>query len=150
MTMLTHALGTTSLGETLGAHHRRIARLVADVTGAMRAGNPVEARERWGVLDRELTRHMAFEEEALLPRLAELDPGAARSLAAEHVELRRTLDELGASLDLKQVSEPVATELFDRLGAHAEREDKLLYHWADRTLSDREPLLERLRRALKG
>jgi len=137
-----------SIATTFGEHHRRLTKLFTEVTEALRVGDGATARQYWGTLDRELNGHMALEEREMLPRFAEVDPDATATLRADHVEFRRVLDELGAALDLKRVTAPVAEAFFERLNAHATQEDALLYRWADRTLPSKDHLLGKLRRTV--
>ncbi len=139
-----------SVQETFGAHHLRLERLFEEVLSTLNAGDARQACLLWSTLDRELTEHMALEERELLPRLAEHEPAAVQKLRAEHDELRRDLAELGAGIDLHRVTEPVAKLFFDRLHAHAAREDALLYRWADRQLRERGSLLKRFRQIVRG
>ncbi len=135
-----------SVEDTFGEHHRRLERMCDELIETLRVGDARQACRQWSALDQELSEHMALEEQLLFPRLAELEPAEVESLRSEHQELRRDVAELGVAVDLHRASEPVAKAFFDRLRAHAAREDVLLYRWADRQLRDRGSLIERLRR----
>ncbi len=135
-----------SVQQTFNEHHRRLERLFEQLLATLRVGDSRECGLKWGTFERELTEHMALEEQMLFPRFGELEPAAAARLRAEHEELRRDLADLGAAVDLHGISEAAAKAFFDRLRAHAAREDALLYRWADRQVRDRRSLIERLRR----
>jgi len=55
-------------------------------------------------------------------------------LIEEHRALRKRLDELGIGVDVHQTNIGAIRELAAKLRRHAEREDALLYRWADREL----------------
>jgi hypothetical protein len=85
------------LDGSLGAQHAQIDRQLEAAAAAGRAGRWPEYRRRFGMLREGLLQHMAFEEEAVLPLL---EPGAAaavRALRADHAQLRRHLETLGAA-----------------------------------------------------
>jgi hemerythrin-like domain-containing protein len=139
-----------SLRQEFGAHHRALEQLFEQVCASLRSGNADEARRLWTTLDRELDAHIELEEREMFPRLAEHQPAEVEGLRSAHVELRRQVAELGTAVDLKQLSEATATAFFDKLRAHAAREDSLLYRWADRELRDHRSLLARFRQLLRA
>jgi hypothetical protein len=57
---------------------------------------------------------------------------------AEHEEIRARLLELGTGVDLHIVKLDAARAFVDELRAHAEHEEKVLYHWADEHLDEAE------------
>jgi hemerythrin-like domain-containing protein len=122
--------------EKLTAEHRHIEELLEQTKSAVQVDHPRALCEAWTSFERELTEHMRFEEEVLLPRFAEVDPAEAHALRVEHDELRRLIGELGIRTDLHALRADVADELFARLRAHAQREDASLYPWAAQYLAE--------------
>jgi iron-sulfur cluster repair protein YtfE (RIC family) len=126
----------------LTAEHRHVEELLEQMRSAVQVDDPRALCEAWTGFERELTEHMRFEEEVLLPRFAEVEPFEARALRSEHDDLRRLIDELGVRTDLHALRAEVADQLFARLRAHARREDAILYPWAARYLADADPRVE--------
>jgi hemerythrin superfamily protein len=122
--------------EKLTGEHRHIEELLEQMRSAVQVDDPRALCEAWTGFERELTEHMRFEEEVLLPRFAEADPAEARALRVEHDELRRRIGELGIRTDLHTLRAEVADELIARLRAHAGREDRGLYPWAAQYLAE--------------
>ena len=83
---------------------------------------------------------------------ARLEPEEARTILDEHGRIRARISYLGAALDLHAVRLGMIRALAYELDAHARREDKLLYRWADEHVNelDRAPLLRALVRFGRG
>ena len=75
-----------------------------------------------------------------------MDPEEAVALLREHGQIRELLLELGVAVDLHAIRFEQSRRFIDMLRAHADREDRLLYRWADERL-DR-GLIEATRRRL--
>jgi iron-sulfur cluster repair protein YtfE (RIC family) len=118
--------------EELMGEHQRVEVLLREMQAAVRRDDPRELCATWTKFEEALSAHMRFEEEALLPRFAEIDPSEATALRTEHDELRRQLAELGVCADLHTLRADVTDQLLEKLRAHAKREDGFLYAWADR------------------
>jgi hypothetical protein len=114
----------------LPAHHRRIEAMFEEVRQKVRCDDLAELRACWDRVERELDEHMCAEEEYLLAAFAEVDPVEARAIREEHDEIRRSVGELGVTLDLHAMRADEADRLIERLRAHAAREDRALYVWA--------------------
>ncbi|MCX5747123.1 MAG: hemerythrin domain-containing protein [Proteobacteria bacterium] len=122
------------LATFLTHNHTRLETQFQSLLEAMAAGAP-EARELWGALDHELLAHMEAEERYVLPAFAKVDHDEAKQLLREHGLLREQLLELGVAVDLHAIRFERSREFINRLRAHAAREDRLLYRWADLKLS---------------
>jgi len=83
---------------SLNAQHVQIERTLDAVVAAGRAGRWPEYRRHFGALRESLAQHMAFEEEALFPVLEQGAAAAVRALRADHAQLRRHLETLGAAV----------------------------------------------------
>jgi hypothetical protein len=89
----------------------------------------------WNELDHKLLDHMEAEERFVLPAFAHVDREEASGLLREHGLVRESLLELGIAVDLHCVRYERSQEFVDLLLRHAEREERLLYRWADDRLS---------------
>lgn len=102
------------------------------------AASEANAREdvaaTWAQLEHTLEQHLGFEEQAIFPQLAKVEPDEVASLAREHWQLRRSLAELGIEVDLHVVRHASVRELVAALRRHALREDALMYRWAEQHL----------------
>lgn len=126
--------GESGPGELLRRDHARLDALFTELLDQFAEGNQHQMRAAWTDLDAGLTSHLDLEDRRILPLFAEVDSEEARALGAEHVRIRRLLAELGVGVDLHLVRLDSAREFIDSLRAHAQREDQLLYRWADREL----------------
>jgi len=116
--------------------HERLEALFAQLLDGFREGDRDELRELWTRFDAGLLAHLAAEERYLMPLFERVQPGEAAALLAEHATFRRTLEELGVGVDLHTVKLNVAQAFVDLLRAHAQREDRLLYRWAEREVGE--------------
>jgi hypothetical protein len=82
---------------SLSSQHAQIERTLDAVIAAGRAGRWLEYRRHFGALREGLAQHMAFEEEALFPALERDAASAVRALRADHAQLCRHLETLGAA-----------------------------------------------------
>jgi hemerythrin-like domain-containing protein len=114
--------------------HERLERLFVKLLDAFREGDPADLRAMWSRFETGLSAHLAAEERYLMPLFARVEPGEAAALLAEHGGFRRKLNDLGVGVDLHAVKLDVAQEFVEALRAHAHREDRLLYRWAEREL----------------
>lgn len=120
-----------SLRESLLREHDELARALADLVRAYRTGDHQVAREVFRAFDAQLNAHLAFEDDHLLPAFAKFDAKEAQAIADEHRAIRACVDELGIGTDLHLTRLPAIETLAQRLRAHAQREDRVLYRWAD-------------------
>jgi len=116
-------------------HHHRIEVFLEDLRSAARVDDRSALHDAWDALENAVLSHISAEEEHILPPFAEVYPEEAEAIRVEHDEIRRLLDDLGVSVDLKRLSVGIADELVGRLREHARREDGFLYPWAQRKLS---------------
>jgi hemerythrin-like domain-containing protein len=113
--------------------HRQLNELFDRLLAAMEANAP-DTRELWNELDRGLHAHMEAEERYLLPRFARSHADEAAALLREHGQIREQLLELGVAVDLHCIRLDQSQRFIATLRDHAEREDRLLYDWADQQL----------------
>lgn len=86
-----------AFSESLDAQHAELATELRKVAAAGRAGRWPDYRRHFAVLRDGLMLHMAFEEEALFPLLARGAAAAVDGLRAQHAQIRRHLEMLGAA-----------------------------------------------------
>jgi len=115
------------------ASHRHLTELYGRVLDALVVNAP-DLRDLWTDLDHGLLAHLEAEERYVLPAFAHIDREEARALLREHGLIRERLLELGVAVDLHLGRYEAGRELVDMLRAHADREDNLLYRWADKQL----------------
>lgn len=125
-----------SLYTFMTANHTRLEKQYERLLDAMAANAP-DARELWNELDHGLLAHMEAEERYVIPAFAAVDRAAARELLDDHAQIRAQLLELGVALDLHHLRFETSQEFVRILRTHAEREDNLLYRWADTRLDER-------------
>jgi Hemerythrin HHE cation binding domain len=121
-----------SVRRLLFGDHERLDALFVQLMDTFGEGVWDDVRAMWTRLDSGLTAHLDAEERHLLPLFARVEPVEAAGLLAEHARLRAMLAELGVGVDLHSVSLEVARRFVEALRAHARREDKLFYRWAER------------------
>ncbi len=130
----------------LTAEHAALEKRYEEIQSAFHANAREEVVALWTSFEAALLEHMKLEEELILPELAHVDPDAVAEIEAEHGRLRTLLAELGVGVDLHRTREDNVTGLLGVLKAHGQREERLLYRWAEENLSaaPRRRLLERL------
>ena len=102
---------------------------------AMEANDRADVTTLWNELDHKLLDHLEAEERFVLPAFAHVDQGEATALLREHGLIRESLLELGIAVDLHYIRYEKSQQFIDLLIRHAEREERLLYRWADDRLS---------------
>lgn len=122
--------------EHLIEDHRELERLLARLTMAFRSDDWKLASETYAELERELEAHFRTEEEVLFPELCQTEPREVTELLDEHRAIRARVFELGVGIDIHQTRLAAIEELVAKLRQHKDREDALLYRWADRDFSD--------------
>jgi Hemerythrin HHE cation binding domain len=128
-------------------HHEHLNQLYARLLDAL-AVNAPDVRDLWTELDHELLAHMEAEERFVLPAFARIDRDEAVAILREHGRIRELLLELGIAVDLHYIRFERSREFIETLRAHAAREDRLLYRWADQKLDP--SLVEATRRHIAG
>jgi hypothetical protein len=114
-------------------HHRRLDARCRALLGPVHAGARAPG-ERWLEVETELNEHMLAEETLLLPGYAVFAPEDARSLAAEHAQLRALMHAVGEPSARYETYAARLRQLLDALDAHAQHEDASLYPWAQANL----------------
>lgn len=127
-------LPSGQVSDTLAEHHREIERACLEIMSAGLADDPRDLTLRWRVIERELLAHMATEEDLLLPAYQHADPENAQWLRDDHAALRKRALELAVSIQLHSVRIEQLQEFVDALKAHAAREERTLYPWAQANL----------------
>lgn len=114
--------------------HTELRALLAQLLDAMAANARGDIATLWNELDHGLLTHMEAEERFVLPRFAHVDGAEARGLVREHGQIREELLELGVAVDLHHLRFERSEHFGQLLLAHAAREERLLYRWADEQL----------------
>jgi hemerythrin-like domain-containing protein len=135
----TDTLQRAGLRGLLVREHERLDRLFDELLSALQGDARADVARLWSEFDESLTRHMAFEEQRLLPAFEAVDPREAAALVAEHAQIRRKLLDLGIGVDLHLTRADVVNEFVELLRRHAQREDELLYRWAEKELPEAAP-----------
>jgi len=116
--------------ELLPEHHRVLDERLDRIVIGAQVRDATELRAEWSDFERELLRHLEYEEAEVVPGLARVNPAEARAILAEHASIRATLADLGMNLDLHLLRSEAVAAFVQQLKAHARREDELLYAWA--------------------
>jgi hemerythrin-like domain-containing protein len=122
----------TNAAELLPEHHRVLDDRLDRIVMGAKVRDAADLRDDWSDFERELLRHLEYEEAELLPGFATDSPAEARAILAEHANIRATLADLGMSLDLHLLRSQAVEAFVQQLKAHARREDEMLYAWARR------------------
>jgi hemerythrin-like domain-containing protein len=115
--------------------HEQLRDQVIRLLAAMQANARADVTTLWNELEHKLLDHMEAEERFVLPAFAHVDGEEARGLIREHGLIRENLLELGVAIDLHYIRYERSEEFVDLLRRHTEREEGLLYRWADDRLS---------------
>ena len=130
-----HTAHPEAVSSLLSKSHAHLESLYERLLAAMAVDAP-DVATLWSELDHQLFAHMEAEERYVLPKFARVDLHEARSLLHDHARIREQLLELGVAVDLHVLRYERSKEFIDRLRAHAAREDRLLYRWADVKLGE--------------
>jgi hemerythrin-like domain-containing protein len=122
---------TRGLRAQMVADHERLSRLFDQVLIAFQEGDQQNAAALWSQFETGLRNHFDFEELHLFPKFQVLNPVEIAALQAEHAHMLSMLEELSIGVDLHLTRSDMVEDFVARLRAHAEREDALLYRWAD-------------------
>jgi hypothetical protein len=134
----------------LQTDHRDIDDRLARIVMLLRADDRPAALRAWRSLEEAMLAHLDVEEMYVLPLLEETDVNEVRGLRAEHDAFRRMLGELGLAFELHTIRAEMFDAFAERLDAHAEREESLLYRNAESRMqvSVARQIVRRLRGAL--
>jgi hemerythrin-like domain-containing protein len=125
---------TDGLRALLTRDHQELDQIFTSLLEALQADARVEVSQLWTALDAGLNRHMAIEEQSVLPLLRQQDAREANALLAEHDEIRTKLTDMGIGIDLHEVVLQTVADFIEQLRRHARREDALAYRWAEQHL----------------
>lgn len=129
---------TDTVSVFMSRDHDRLDVIFAE---AGQAGDASAAGARFGEFDRDLRRHIEWEEEILFPvfeeRTGMVDSGPTAVMRMEHDQIARLLDAIAL-----RISEGDASGLLEDLAAvlraHNTKEEMILYPWMDEQLSAEE------------
>ena len=115
--------------------HQHLRDQVTRLLAALQADARADATALWNEFEHKLLDHMEAEERFVLPAFAHVDYGEAAAVLRDHGLIRESLLELGIAVDLHYIRFERSQSFIDLLFRHAEREESLLYRWADDRLS---------------
>lgn len=119
--------------ESLGRDHAAIDRRLSDLANAADGADLPTILRVFREVDRGLRAHIDGEEHYLFGDFEKHHPNEIRELRQEHDRFRRSLDELMIRTELHTVRKEDFERLVSELRAHADKENKTLYRWADET-----------------
>jgi hemerythrin len=128
---------SSDLHAFMDASHRVLDQMLTELLAAVEADDRDGIRTLWGPLESELLTHMEAEERFILPRFATVDFEEATELLNDHGRIRAQLLEIGVAIDLHYIRARTCRALVERLRAHAQREDDLMYRWVVKNLDPR-------------
>jgi iron-sulfur cluster repair protein YtfE (RIC family) len=117
--------------ESLGNDHKAIEHRLDELSNAVEGANWVTILEVFREVDRGLRAHIDGEERYLFPHFEASHPETIEELRAEHAHARKALDELMIQTELHTLRKEPIDELLGQLRAHAAKENRTLYAWAD-------------------
>ena len=134
----------------LETDHRELEGRIERLVLLLREEDPGAAIKAFQSFEEALLAHFDVEEMYVFKSLEEDDPAEVRALREDHDAIRRALGTLGLAFELHTIRAEMFDAFCDRLRAHAEREDSLLYGHAERhlTVSIARAIYQRLRGAL--
>jgi len=122
------------LRSLLRDHHLEIESACLELMGAAFVDDPPILARRWSAFEHEVLDHMAAEEELLIPSYQSADPEQAQELRADHILLRDILEHVALDVELHAIRIERLKDLVAMLRAHAYREERTLYPWAQHHL----------------
>ncbi len=144
----------TNVRESLGGDHEAINQGLSDLADAVEGADFPTILRVFREVDRGLRAHMYGEERYLFDDFEASHPEDVRDLRKDHDHFHRRLDELMIETELHTLRKEKIDELIEELRAHAQKEDRTLYRWADEPLHEAQrgalfEFLERRRMALR-
>lgn len=129
-----------TISDFLGYDHRRLDEILPDVERLIDRGALANAGERFAEFSCGLNRHIDAEERILFPAFEQvtgMTGGPTVVMRAEHVEIRRWMALVTASLDAQDApgAKNAIGQLKGTLGAHNMKEEQILYPMTDRAIS---------------
>jgi hypothetical protein len=129
--VISTAESARGLGRFMRLDHHRLTAVFRSVIDAFRARDHEAMRAAWCRLEQAVLGHLGAEERYALPRFSRRHRDEAAALLRDHEHFRRQLSELGVGVELRLLDLHAAEAFIAELEAHAEREERLLYAWAD-------------------
>lgn len=114
----------------LADHHRATEQACTALLARTYADDPLELVAQYRLFEHALLDHLVAEEELILPAYSAHAPADAQALRDDHAAIRKALERLGIEVELHLVRAHSVNELVDSLRAHAAREDRGMYPWA--------------------
>ena len=131
----------TSINAVLTADHRRLDKIIADVCRSVEEGELERAEHTYQEYMEGLLRHIRVEEDLLFVALGRTVPPPTGPIAVmlhEHVLIQDALRRMATALLSGDASAffDARGDLESVLGPHDQKEERILYPLADRTLGD--------------
>lgn len=124
------------IGKRLFADHERLGGIFDRLLNCVHVNDQPAIDAAWTEFESALLAHLEAEEVHLLPIFAQVDREEVTAIRQDHAKIRYLLAEMGVRLELHCVKERTVERLIQSLRAHAAREERLLYEWADREVPD--------------
>ena len=140
------------LDDLLTADHAALDVTYRRMVGKFLGGDPDAIRAEWTLMEKQLEAHLRAEEQFILPRFESSYPDEAEQIRLEHKQIRDSLLQLGIDLDLHSLRADAGAAFIQTLRAHAQREERLLYKWAQEELppGERHLVIENVRAVFDG
>jgi hypothetical protein len=113
----------------LAAERRVLGDLFFRLSHDLATGSYSSLQVAWCELEHRLLSRMDVEDQFILPVLEADHSADVRCVRAEHQRIRRLVEQLDASIELRTVQQSAIRGLFELLADQAEREDRRLYHF---------------------
>jgi hemerythrin superfamily protein len=117
--------------ESLGSDHDAINFRLSDLANAVEGADFPTILRVFREVDRGLRAHIDGEERYLFEHFEDDHPDVLRELREDHDRFRRALDELMVQTELHTLRKERIDELVAELRAHAAKENRTLYEWAE-------------------
>jgi hemerythrin-like domain-containing protein len=117
--------------ESLGSDHDAINLRLSDLANAVEGADFPTILRVFREVDRGLRAHIDGEERYLFEHFEDRYPDVLRELREDHDRFRRALDELMIQTELHTLRKERIDELVTELRAHAAKENRTLYEWAE-------------------
>jgi iron-sulfur cluster repair protein YtfE (RIC family) len=116
---------------SLGGDHQAIERKLSQLSDAVEGADFPTILDVFREVDRGLRAHIDGEERYLFPHFEQSHRDVIDELRSEHAYARQALDELMIQTELHTLRKEAIDELLGQLRAHAAKENRTLYAWAD-------------------
>ena len=120
--------------EYMSADHARLIASFHALTDAVESADAPSITRVRNAFERDLETHMESEDRHLFPLLEDTDATEVRRLWSEHRAIRKLVAELGVRADRHSLRTETTDDLVEKLRAHADRENELLYRRADQLM----------------